>query len=126
MGQILIRVERNCCLPLTLTVALASRYGNRSALKEVKRSTGECPFDVSTETVDMLTPAGEPVQLLELHVIEAKSLDELGGDFLLDRAAVRQTTDRDILHSGRPLEHPTRTVNAVVVRNPKNSPLASS
>jgi len=65
----------------------------------------------------VLTPACKPIQLVKPGILETKSLNELGGDVLFDRATVGQTTDRYSLHSRRPLEHLTGTVNAVVVRN---------
>jgi len=49
------------------------------------------------------------VQLPELIVIEAQRLDEMGGDVLIDRSPVA-TSDGNLLHSRRPLEHFSRPV----------------
>ena len=86
-------------------------------MKQVERSLGESPFNVSSRSVHVLTPRGEPIQFKELVILKAELFHKFGVNILLDRAAIRTTTDRDALDSRRPLEHLTRTVNAVVVRN---------
>src|SRR3954451_22534783 len=96
-------------------ISLAPCRSNRSALQQIERSTGDRPFDVSSDSVNLVTAAGEPIQLLELVVVETESFDELRGNLLLDRAAARNGPDRDPLESRLPLEHLTRTVEAVVV-----------
>src|SRR4030095_5308530 len=73
--------------------------------------------DVPTRTIDVLAPAGELIELLELLVGEAEPFDELGRNRLLDRAAARNASDRDPLQSRFSLEDLTRPVDAEVVRD---------
>ena len=79
-----MRSDRSLAAPVR-----GSPGGDRAALQQVQRPAGDRPFDVARRAVDLLAAVGEPVELRELVVVEAEPLDELGGDRLLDRAAVR-------------------------------------
>ena len=60
--------------------------------------SGDRPLDVAAGAVDLArTGSASCVQLRELVIVEAQLLDELGRDLLLDRAAVGQAPDRDLL-----------------------------
>ena len=74
---------------------------------EVERMScvGVHPLGLSPEQEIVLTPHGEPIQFKELAILKAELFHKFGVNILLDRAAIRTTTDRDALDSRRPLEH---------------------
>src|SRR5829696_2221690 len=87
------------------------------ALQQVDGATGDGPFDVAVGAVHGLGAARELVQLVESRVVEAESLDELRGDVVLDRAAVRDAADGDPFQPGPPLAHLPVPGDAIAVRD---------
>src|SRR5439155_978777 len=57
------------------------------------------------------------VELVELHVAQARSLRELGGNLVLERAATRSGADGDPLQTRSALEHLAAAGQAVAVGN---------
>src|SRR6185369_1559826 len=96
---------------------LAARLpgGDRAALKEVKCSILERPFDVAPRAINLLALQGEKSQGRELGVAEAE-LVHLGGRHLfLEGAPVRERADRNAFAPSLALQHLAGAVNAKVV-----------
>src|SRR5579859_249916 len=92
-----------------------ARPRDRPALEEIQLPLGERPLDVPVGAVDLLAAARQPVEVGELGIVQTELFGEFRRKGLLERPALGELPDGDLLQACPPLEHLSRAVDPEVV-----------